>query len=211
MPTKRQQKATKKAQKKAAKIQRKQQRKAQKSGNKARKLLLALVILVILGGLGVGGAYGYMHVKSLNIPTSYSKTSPFPVLYPVNLPNGYYVDTNSFNNQGDAFVFTIRNTSDAKKTVAVSEQVLPADFNPDHQLPDDNTQDEGQHGSYTTQVGKGQVGSFQGRQVATLASDKTWVIMNVSDIPSGDIAGIASSFERIRPLPYLSNKRLYLL
>jgi hypothetical protein len=209
--TKRQAKAAQKAQKKAEKKATRPQRQAQKKGRALKRWAAVGLILLILAGLGVGGAYGYQHVKSLDIPASYVKTSLFPVLYPVSLPDGYYVDANSFNHQGDAFVFTIRNSSDQNKSIAVSEQVLPNGFNPDKQLPDDDSQAEGQHGTYTTQAGKGQVGSFQGNQVATLATDKTWIIMNVSTIPSGDIGGIASSFEQIKPLPYLSNKRLYLL
>lgn len=174
-----------------------------------RKVLLIVILLIFLGSIGAGSAYAYQHVRPAELPISYVKNSKFVIYYPFNLPDGYYVDKDSYTTQDNALVFTIKNSKDPKKFVPVSEQALPPNFNPDRQLPDASGSDTGQRGTFTTTAGKGEIGSFQGNQVASLVAGKTWIIMNVSAIPSSEVGGIASSFQRVSTLPVLSRKQWY--
>jgi len=161
-----------------------------------RKLLLVPLLFIVLSGLGYGSWLGYQHYKPLPLPRQYLNLG-FPIYYPKTLPAGYYVDKQTLDNSSNTLLFTIKNSSDNVKTVTVSEQITPAGFNPDKQLPDDPAGPSNEDRKFTTAAGKIEITYFQSNLVASLGTAKTWVIMNISTVPSADADAIARSFQKL--------------
>ncbi len=202
--TKRSSRATKKAQKKAHKQARKQERLGHKGKRLKRLILVPIIAVVILALLGGGGLFGYQQYQKrrpLPIDRSYINASDFPLYLPQNLPAGYAIDKSTLDHQDNALVFTIRNSSDEFKSVQVSQQKLPAAFNPDKQLPDNPAGPGQEDRKFTTSVGKVEIATWQDRLVASLGTPKTWIIMNISSVPSADADAIAKSFQPLDTTP----------
>jgi|GEM_PF-1791285 len=152
-------------------------------------LAAGLALLVVIGGLGAA-----FWASSTPIPQAARQGITFPLYYPKTLPQGYTVDAQSFTQKDKTVIFSIKGPGG--KNIAVSQQHLPVGLdlsvhkNPAGiKLPDER--------NFTTGIGQAQMSLWGDKMVASLVTNETWLILNVTGIPPKDAEAVASSF---RPL-----------
>ncbi|HVS78942.1 MAG TPA: hypothetical protein VHD84_01475 [Candidatus Saccharimonadales bacterium] len=144
------------------------------------KMSLAILILIIIIA---AAATGWWISRSTSpIPDKISSEVLFPLYYPASLPAGYSIDQNSFDLDNEVVVFGAKNSSG--KTIAITEQPKPDNFDFDTFYS--------QHLSATKQVvtrsGNAVIGLMNTNPVASLATDKTWVIVTFpANMPANNV------------------------
>lgn len=141
------------------------------------------------------GVYAFIHFNDGPIPSKYRHGISFPLYYPNDLPAGYAVERSTFvQPKSGVLEFAVRTPEG--KNVAVSEERIPlgVDLNPPAepsgvQLPDIHT--------FTTGIGPAQISFWGSNYVCSIVAAKTWLIMNVSGVPSTEATIIAQSFQPI--------------
>lgn len=127
------------------------------------------------------------------IPRQYRSGLNFPLFYPQNLPHGYRVDRNSFQRQGKVLIFNL--LAPGKRNMAVSEEVLPAglDLTGNSNGPAGFTP-AGQK-NFTTAIGPAEYRLFGSHTIVSIVSQKTWIVINVTNIPQQTAIDVASSLQ----------------
>ena len=108
------------------------------------------------------------------IPANIRQAVDFPLYQPTWLPEGFIVDSQSFDVTSQVVTFTVSNSQTRSKLI-FTEQPKPAqfDFNSfyDEQLTEKR--------SLTSPSGQATIGLFEGSLFASVLTDRTWVLIRV--------------------------------
>lgn len=158
---------------------------------KAKKLLLVIIIIILAA---VGGYYLYKQLSTPSpIPKSITSSVSFPIYYPSELPKGYKLNTESFNTNGRVVTYYFSNN--AGQNISISQQAVPANFD------FDNFNKKRILGSkeILTPVGKATIGQSSERNVASVITDKTWILVSApSDTTAAQLETIVKSLKEAK-------------
>lgn len=160
---------------------------------KRQKSLWIAAIIVIC--IAVAGTITMPMIwASPPIPREASKGLGFPLYHPSNLPEGFSVDQSSFTQRDKVLIFSIR-TPDGQN-IAVAEQARPNDLdlgerpNPSGApTPDDEP--------FGTGLGRAHIMLWGEKTVISLPTEKTWIILNITDVPKDDARAVARAFQKV--------------
>lgn len=153
------------------------------------------MLVAALLGIGVGAAavFFFRAPAQATIPAVYRSTVFFPLYEPSWLPEGYFVDPQSFDATSQVITFTINDPTGKK--VIVTEQPKPPQAHIDsfyrEQLAETKT--------LRTPFGQATVGAFEGSPLAGLLTDQTWVLFRtVSAVDSGQFERIIQNIQHVQ-------------
>lgn len=128
------------------------------------------------------------------IPRTYRKGLTFTLYYPTRLPTNYQVDRKSFKREGNVLIFSI--LAPHGKNIAVSEQALPAEAALRRTPSAIPVKIAGER-ELTTATGIIRVGLWHDKYVADIATDETWVILNVRGFTEDQALSVAQAFTEL--------------
>jgi len=137
-----------------------------------RKAITGAVALVFMVCLIAAWLVFYNSSKDL-IPAQTRSAVSFPLYQPHTLPKGFHLDQDSFKASADVVTFTISYAQG--KQLAITEQIRPAQFDFD-----------GFYGQFsnrkamTTGIGKAVLGSFNDSDLASIITDRTWILLRAT-------------------------------
>jgi hypothetical protein len=160
---------------------------------KRRKLLLTLIGVCIMIVV-VTAAVAWILMNDKPIPAKYRSGLDFPLYYPKNIPHDYAVERQSFQRQGKVLIYSL--TSPHERDIAVSEEAIPTGYTINQSLnqtgislPDERT--------FTTAIGPASYTLWGTHTVISIASQNTWLILNVTGVPPQTAIDIAGSFRAL--------------
>ena len=159
------------------------------------KLTLKILGAVIIALIALVLAYFLYHQLSAPspVPKQIISSVSFPVYYPVELPSGYKINESSFNSNGRVVTYSLDNGSG--KNIIISEQAMPNNFD------FENFNKKRILGSkeILTPVGKATIGQSSERNVASVITDKTWVLVSApSDTQANQLETIVRSLKQAK-------------
>ena len=152
----------------------------------------------IAGGLVACGILASMFIlataKHNPIPLSARRGLIFPLYYPDSkqLPRGYDVDATSFQQKDGVLIFNIKTPV---KTVAVSQQPIPADV-ANRQIGGAPIRLPGER-DYQAPAGHAHIGFWGVNYVADVVADGTWIIINVKGLTPDQAGIVVQSLKKI--------------
>lgn len=143
-----------------------------------KKLVLAFLTLVFLGGLGVGG---WLYLKDKNqpspIPAAVRQQVDFPLYYPAHLPDGYSVSQVPTVSES-VVVMTVETPSG--NNIYISQQAAPTGFDYQKFLSSELKRPQ----EVSTSIGVGYIGGPVGRVLGSILTSKTWLLANANLVGS---------------------------
>lgn len=167
----------------------------QRLGRKQEMVIAASLLILIL--MGVASIAWKQHVRDNHnpIPAIARKGLSFPLYYPTNLPAGYSIKPNSFEQKDKVLIFYIM--TPANKAVGVSQQSLP----PGATLSQTNTGSVKIPGEadFYAPIGHTHL-SLEGANYVseTITAGGTWVILNVSGLTVKESTTLIQSFTAVK-------------
>ena len=147
-----------------------------------------IVVLIIIAASGV---FFWQHKKSSAFPVNIRSSVNFPLYYPTNLPKNYYLDLGSFSTGQNVLTFSLKGPGG--DTLIVSEQPTPKKF--DFQAF--YSKDINVTTRSLTNQGELVIGKFLSRQVGSLVTASTWIIVSApQSSPSGYLDQILRSLRK---------------
>lgn len=151
--------------------------------NRTLLLIIGGVIAVLLvAAASLAGALYLQRSNNARIPKDIWERVPFPAYYVRSIPDNFSVDTQSYryDSQGKVFSFSI--VGDNKQKVLVTQQPNPVDFD----IAAFNNQELQDATATITPHGKAVIGKKNGRRVASLQIDTTWILFSAPEKISND-------------------------
>ncbi len=150
-------------------------------------MAVILVLIIIAGSC----AFFWLRKDSSPFSADVRSSVNFPLYYPRKLPKDYMIDKKSVSVANNVVFFNV--TKSNSPPIIVSEQPVATRFNFDDFYS--------KQISVTTQLtnGEGRIifGKILTRQVATLVSPTTWVILSAdTKTPPGDISTLVESLKK---------------
>jgi hypothetical protein len=140
----------------------------------SKKLFLSFLLLLIIAGCAAGGYFWYSGRQPASpVPAAVVSSVDFPILYPVKLPAGYFVDPSSYHTSDAVLVYSA--SGSGSNRIAFSVQSKPAnfDFNSFYK------QLLGGAVPFTNSIGQAAIGHQSGgRIVGSLVTDQSWLLIS---------------------------------
>jgi hypothetical protein len=159
-----------------------------------KKIVIAISVIVLLGAGALSTLWWFAKRQNGPIPRQYTKNLRYSLYYPTQLPQGFYVDQNSFQEQDNVLIFSIKAPNG--KNIAVAQQPRPGDA-PSHTKSNSPVGIPGEK-DFTTAIGQGHVGLWEDKYVADITTNKgTWIILNTTGFTTSDATKVAQSFTEL--------------
>lgn len=151
-----------------------------KSKNKAKRAIVLIVALLLIGGSGGLAFYQYSKGKQPTIPELVRSKTEIPVLYPAKLPVGYKVVQSSFNiTSGNVVAYYAEDGFGHRLNFTVQPRPANFDFEKFYtQIISNSTR-------FSTPVGEGVVGRANGHLLGSLATSRSWAIVTGNNVGVG--------------------------
>jgi len=140
--------------------------------SRARGKIFIIVFALIVAAAG-GSAYWYKYIKlSSPVPAYISSSVDFPLLYPTKLPTSYHISKTSFSSSNGIVIYQAEGSGPGHIVFTVQKRPPTFDF--------DTFYKQGLTKStvFTTPLGQAAIGIANGAQVGSLATDKSWILVN---------------------------------
>jgi hypothetical protein len=158
--------------------------------------LIGIILVVFLAGAGATGAYYFWQNRpAVSIPQAVIDTTLFPIYVPAQLPAGFALDEKTIASNDGVLVFQLK---DGTRTIAVSEQSMPAnfDFTAFYEKQMKGARTIGGTPFHSV-VGEMIVQEGQGAKFLSIRADATWVVVTGHDIRDDELEFIAKHLQKL--------------
>lgn len=155
-----------------------------------RLLLFGAIIVCAVVVTGIS-AYMLLHKRTDPVPESIKKSVLFPVYYPTQLPDGYQIESSSFQANSNVLLYSIGKAG--AQPIAVTVQSKPENFDFDNfHLKQMRSSREVLTGS-----GKAVIGLFGDKPTGSLVTADTWVLVSANpQLPADQLEALMKSFTK---------------
>ncbi len=153
--------------------------------------VLKLIVVVIVIGAGVL-VWQHFSNPPIPIPKGVVDSASFPLYYPSKLPEGYILNTNSFDNTGQIITFSVRYLN--KANILFAEQAIPRNID----LNDLQNKQMMNVKAIDTKFGRAYFGILNNNTAISLVTDKSWVFISSGlKITDDDASTIVNNLDQV--------------
>lgn len=157
---------------------------------KSKKILVIISLLLILGAAGL--TWVLMNKNSDDpTPPAVKSSVSLPIYYPTKLPNGFVVESNSYQSNGEVLTYNAVAADGTKIIFSIQPRPATFDFQTFYQKGLVGTE------QFTTPAGQAAIGRAQNKLLGNLVTDASWVIVSSSS-PSIKSTDLRLILENIR-------------
>jgi hypothetical protein len=166
---------------------------AKKRGGWAKKWLIGLLVLLIIGGIAATGAlWAYpKYVKTNPFTADIQSNAKMGLFYPDKMPDGYSVNKSSIHTANGAVIY---NAYNGDKKLVFTIQKAPPSFN-FGKFYDDQLKNAQQ---FSTPNGEAVIGKNDNRYLGSISSDGSWLLLstNSQDVTYDDMALVMHNLKK---------------
>lgn len=160
-----------------------------KQPQKRRVGWLSIAVVGIVAAIIGGGLWSLSQNNSSRIPQKFLSL-PFQLYEPDELPAGMSIDGGSFSATSQALTYSIRDA--VGQQLVVTEQPKPSL----KEIEEFYSGQLSESSTFTTQIGQGTIGSFEGSGLVGILTDETWILIrSVSNMDTDQLKQIAVQFQ----------------